>query len=84
MKLLDEEKNKLMGLITGEKGGGFIHDTLIDAINRNRDESPPKETILKPEEQVIKTIPLQEQPDNIRNSRLSQSKKYDAPSKIEP
>lgn len=64
----------MMKSITGEKGGAFIHDTLINALSRSKIDSPPKETILKPEEQLIKPVPLHEQEENIPNSRLSQSK----------
>lgn len=78
MRLIDEEKNKLVNQLTGEKNSGFIHDTLIDALARSREEAP-KETILKPEEQVIKTVPLQEQPANVHNSRFSVPKKYEPP-----
>lgn len=40
---------------------------------RSHQEEAPKETILKPEEQVIKPIPvpLQEKQSNIRNSNIS-------------
>lgn len=76
MNLIDEEKNRMVSQLTGEKGGGFIHDTLIDVLIQNN--APPKETILKPEEQLIKPMPLQEQQDNIRNSRFEPSKKNEA------
>jgi len=37
----------------------------------NRSEEPAKETILKPEEQVIKPVPVPVENSDIRNSRLS-------------
>lgn len=80
MRLMDYEKNKLVNELTGEKNAGFIHDTLIDVLARSHHEEAPKETILKPEEQVIKPIPvpLQEKQSNIRNSNIY-TKKYDPP-----
>ena len=68
-----------MSKVTGEKGAGFIHDTLLEAISKNKAESPPKESILKPEERMIRTNPLQEQHSNVINSRLSNTKKYEPP-----
>lgn len=71
MRLIEDEKNKLVSQLTGERGGGFIHDTLIDALTRSKQEDGPKETILKPEEQVVKPQPLQEKQENLLNSYLS-------------
>jgi len=42
-----------------------------------RKSSPPKETILKPEEQLIKTVPQQEQPS--RNSSYIEQPSYVLP-----
>ena len=33
MDLLTQEKNRMVEEKLGEKGAGFIHDTLLDAVN---------------------------------------------------
>lgn len=44
MGLFEQEKNRIIAEATGQKGLGFVHDTLLEAFR----QSPPKETILKP------------------------------------
>ena len=49
---------------TGIKNAGFVHDTLLEAV---KNSSPPKETILKPEQQIIKP----QETSEIKNSKLT-------------
>jgi hypothetical protein len=58
MALFDEEKNKLMSKVGGDKNMGFIHDALLYGINSNLPPNAPvRETILKIDEQKIKPVP---------------------------
>ena len=50
--MLEQEKHRLVEDKTGEKGAGFIHDTLLDAVQMKppqKEEEKQNETILKPE-----------------------------------
>jgi hypothetical protein len=49
MKLFDDEKERIVNQITGQKGGAFLHDTLLAAIQPAKQENQLRESILKPE-----------------------------------
>lgn len=78
MELLEREKNNFVEKAIGVKDGGFIHDTLLE--NFKVDKSNVKETILKPEEQVIKHSYVPPEPSELKNSRLTDPKR----SQIQP
>lgn len=82
--LFDEEKNKLVSKVTGEKNGGFIHDALFNGVNNNLPQNQPnepvRETILKLDEQKIKPIPQEENvsKSKINDQNISKSKIVDS------
>ena len=78
MELLEKEKNSLVEKALGVKDGGFIHDTLLEHVKVDR--SAGKETILKPEEQVIKHSYVPPEQSELKNSRLTDPKR----SQIQP